>query len=286
MNIDYLTQLLTNRLAALALSKDQAFQSGDLERINLLDVEMAEVENTLSQLRLLSNITIAAAVANTTPAQIVSTGLDAVQNIVQGPSAGAVINGYDISAYATDPLYEQKVQGILDAMPAFVTAEDIDTYVQEAAPGSPVTGAMILAAASENLVDSRLMMAIMRNDSQFGTQGVGARTNNPGNVGNTGTSEQMYPSWDEGVRAGAEWLSRHRAVAPVAQEIVIEPVPEPAPTPAPKKTRKLNIKVEEDPRVDPIPPVETPIDIVPVEEVPQATTTPALPEDPATTTPS
>ena len=72
----------------------------------------------------------------------------------------------------------------------------------------------------------------MQNDSSFGTQGVGARTNNPGNVGNTGIAEQSYPTWQDGVNAVASWLDRHR----VAQAVAATPTPVQATTPAPVET--------------------------------------------------
>ena len=54
MNIDYLIQLLTNRYNGLLLAKDQAFQSGELERIIAVDAEILDVKNTLSKLKLIS----------------------------------------------------------------------------------------------------------------------------------------------------------------------------------------------------------------------------------------
>ena len=91
---------------------------------------------------------------------------------------------------------------------------DINNYIQGLNPGSPVTGDMVIAAAAQYNVDIPLLVAIMQNDSGFGMLGVGARTNNPGNVGNTGSEERSYPTWAEGVAAVAEWLSRHRQIQP------------------------------------------------------------------------
>lgn len=62
MNIDYLIQLLTNRLNGLILAKDQAFQSGDLERIISVDAEILDVQNTMTKLKLVSSIERTAAV--------------------------------------------------------------------------------------------------------------------------------------------------------------------------------------------------------------------------------
>lgn len=300
MNIDYLSQLMSNRLAALLLAKDQAFQSGDLDRINAIDAETREVENTLSQLKLISGVTAAAVATNTTAAEIIATGLDAVQtNSIQGPSAGAIVNGYDISAYATDPLHEQKIQNLILGMPVFDSTQAIDTYIQSSAPGSFVTGTMVETAAKQYAVDLMLMLAIMQNDSNFGMLGVGARTNNPGNVGNNGVEERSYASWDDGVLAVAEWLSRHRYVP---QETIVAPPVVEEEEKAPEKPARKKKVVEEEtpekpaeeppvvedpaPEPEPLPEEPTP---PPTQEDPvpdTASTTPPTAEPEATTTPS
>lgn len=66
MNVEYLIQLLQNRLQALLLAKDQAFNAGDLDRINTLDAEVLGVQDTLSKLNLLQAASQAAAAANST----------------------------------------------------------------------------------------------------------------------------------------------------------------------------------------------------------------------------
>jgi len=56
-----------------------------------------------------------------------------------------------------------------------------------------------------------MILAIMQQDSSFGTQGKAVRTKNPGNVGNDDTGAlQYYPSWDSGVLAVANNLSKRR----------------------------------------------------------------------------
>ncbi len=212
MNIEYLIQLLENKLNILNNARNQTFSIGDLEKIISIDAEILEVQNTLTQLNMLLEIKKAAAAANSTTAEVVASAVEAAQNPMQGPSASAIINGYDISAYATDALYEEKIQSFLRGMPSFGTAGDIDTYIQNVATGSPVTGEMVFTAAGQYSVDIPLMMAIMELDSRFGTAGIGVGTLNPGNIGNTGTSTRAYGSWQEGVVAVAEWLSRHRKI--------------------------------------------------------------------------
>lgn len=212
MDIAYLVQLLNNKLVALNNAKIQAEANGDVALVLSIEEEVLSIQNTLSQLGLLTTINATATSANMTHADVVASGVTAVQNQVQGPSAGAIIRGYDVSAYATDALYEEKIQRILAAMPDFQDVVALDVYIQDRAPGSPVMGDMIYAAVDQFSVDQALLVAIMQNDSQFGTKGIGATTFNPGNIGNTGSATRSFGSWAEGVTAVAEWLSHHRAL--------------------------------------------------------------------------
>lgn len=214
MNIQYLIQLLTNKVTALKNAKIQSFGIGDIDAIHKIDEEILETENTLSQLKLLQSIDTVATAANISQTEVVEGGIAAVQNVVptvQGPSATASISGYDLSAYATDAEYEGKIQTILSLMPSLEDEVAATQYIQDKAPGSPVTGDMVFAAAKQFDISLPLLLAIMQNDSAFGTKGVGAETNNPGNVGNTGSATHTFGSWGEGVNAVAEWLSLHRA---------------------------------------------------------------------------
>ena len=86
---------------------------GDLDQVSAIEKELFDTQNTFAQLTMLAKMNQDALNANTTPAELVATGLDTIKNIsptVQGPSASAIINGYDISAYATDPFHEEKIK--------------------------------------------------------------------------------------------------------------------------------------------------------------------------------
>jgi hypothetical protein len=205
MNIEYLIQLLENRLSALTSAKDQAFSSGDLERINLIDTEMFGVQDTLGKLKLLLGASQGMAATNESLVQVIQAQAGAITN-----GSTECLNNYDISSYAADPLYEQKITDILSAIGAMDSPEVIDTYIDNEAIGSPITNQMILGATQQYSVDVRLVMAIIELESNFGTTGVAVNTLNPGNVGNTGDKIKTYDSWNEGVLAVAEWLSRHR----------------------------------------------------------------------------
>jgi hypothetical protein len=226
MNLNTLIQLLQNKLSLLQTARGQAYAIGDFNQLNTIDSEILETQSTITQLATLSEIAKAATSVNASLFDVAASGIDAIQNptpIVQGPSASAVINGYDVSAYATDPLYEEKIHNILNVMPTFSVVGDVDAYIQGLAPGSPVTGIMVYAAVQQYAVDLPLLVAIIQNDSSFGTLGVGARTFNPGNVGNTGSATRTYPSWEEGVSAVADWLNRHRVVTPVVDIAPVTP---------------------------------------------------------------
>lgn len=215
MKIGDLVQLLNNRLREFQLSRDYARMSGDLERMNAADKEISALEDTLYQLNLLVDTSKSAAVRETTLAEVITDG------------SVAVLSEYDITPYATDPLHEEKTMNILSNMGVMETVEKIDEYIKGKYVSSPVTGEMIVSAASAYSVDARLMMAIMEQDSRFGTVGVAVRTLNPGNVGNDDSGNtRTYESWQEGVTAVAEWLNRHRISKDASEtpgEVVLEP---------------------------------------------------------------
>ena len=86
-----------------------------------------------------------------------------------------------------------------------------DRYIQEKAKGSPIKGQDILDASKKYNVDPNLVMALMQQDSSFGTKGKAIRTKNPGNVGNTDNGgTQRFKSWRDGVFGVAENLSKRK----------------------------------------------------------------------------
>ena len=199
MKLDDLIGLLDNRLRDFQLSRDYARMNGNLERMNAADKEVAALEETLYQLRLLADTSESAKAR------------EAVLSEVMTDGSISVLSEYDITPYATDPLHEEKVMTILSKMDVMDTVEKIDKYITSKYLSSPVTGEMVMSAALAYDVDVRLTMAIMEQDSSFGTAGLAVRTRNPGNVGNDDAGNiRTYNSWQEGVTAVAEWLNRHR----------------------------------------------------------------------------
>jgi hypothetical protein len=210
MKIEDLIQLMNNRLREFKLSRDYSRMSGDVERMNTAEKEIIALEDTLYQLNLLVDTSKSAAVKEVT----------LTESIIDG--SVSVLGDYDITSYATDPLHEQKVMNILTKMGVMDTAEQIDEYITDKYLSSPISGEMVMNAALAYDVDTRLIMAIMEQDSSMGTAGLAVSTLNPGNVGNDDDGNiRTYESWQEGVTAVAEWLNRHR---------ISEDVPEVSPT--------------------------------------------------------
>lgn len=295
MDINYLIQLLGNRLNGLTLAKDQAFSSGDLERINTVDAEILEVKNTLSKLNLISSIEQAAAATSFTEAEVVKNGIEASFNPTVLNDATEVLLEYDITPYATDPMHELKIQNILEKMGVMDSPDKIETYIKKTSPDSPLSGMMVWNAVARYEVDARLMLALMELDSRFGTLGIAVSTLNPGNVGNNGTTTRSYPSWEEGVMAVAKWLDRHRIEKEVPVEVPIPPpVVSEVEQPEPEVVEE---QVVEEEIIEEVPVQEPAVEVIPAEietlpevseevasppiEVPSATIEEA-PSDPAT----
>jgi hypothetical protein len=83
---------------------------------------------------------------------------------------------------------------------------------------------MVANASRQFGVPWEIITAIMQQDSNFGTAGVGAKTFNPGNVGNFDSGEKRnYGNWQDGVNAVAQWLNNHRGQTSINQNAPINP---------------------------------------------------------------
>lgn len=144
------------------------------------------------------------------------TGTSQNQNTTEH-SGNPIIAGVDFSGksvgmkpYATDPEYYNAIGGLYETVSSLGVAnhpETLQQYIVNNAKASPVTGQMILNAASTYKIDPALLTAVMLHESDFGTAGAAVKTMNPGNVGNTGTSTQTFSSWQQGVNAVAKNLA-------------------------------------------------------------------------------
>ncbi|MDQ5883227.1 MAG: hypothetical protein QG654_139 [Patescibacteria group bacterium] len=117
---------------------------------------------------------------------------------------------YDITRYATGEDHESRVYEILRRMPRMETSADVETYIRDKFPESPLNGEMVTRRAVKHGVNVHLMLAIMQQDSGLGTKGKGARSRNPGNVGTYRGRMNVYTTWGEGVEAVAKWLKKHK----------------------------------------------------------------------------
>lgn len=134
-------------------------------------------------------------------------GVDTGSNVT-----GSDISGYNITSYATDPTHEQKVLSIYSSIPNITDANSAQSVIDSLSPNSPITGSMVYDSAEKYGVDAGLMISLMQQDSNLGTQGLAVKTKNAGNVGNDDAGNtKTYSSWSEGVDAVAKWLDNHRS---------------------------------------------------------------------------
>lgn len=157
--------------------------------------------------------------------QVTGQWLSDVQNKDKGsstppaPGSNVIVGGVDLSGastgskpYATDPNYTTEVNGVYQnlqkGMPV-PNAPALDSYIQGHAKGSSVTGSMIMNAATTYGIDPTLLASVLAQESDFGTAGLGAKTNNPGNVGNTDNGvSTSFASMQKGVNAAAMELAK------------------------------------------------------------------------------
>lgn len=130
---------------------------------------------------------------------------------------------YDFTNYATDPNWGNSVKTIINNIPTFNNANDITAYIKKVAPKSQLTGDMIMASSTQFGVDPSLLVAMAQHESQFGTLGAGAKTFNPGNVGNVDSGATVnMGSWQAGLNAMAQNVSRRtlgQSQAPSAPQV-------------------------------------------------------------------
>jgi hypothetical protein len=126
-----------------------------------------------------------------------------------------IIDGYDIRKYATDPTHEERIAGMVAYIKRRLgphpSDEKITKHIRYRAFKSEITGNMISSASTATNVPYYLIMALIQNDSMYGTKGIGAKTKNPGNVGNDDAGHKAYfDTWKDGVMAVAAWLKKHK----------------------------------------------------------------------------
>jgi len=172
---------------------------------------MAEESHTLNWIQQL----LASDPVEAEPLQIEPAPKEEIKPVVE--EKPGIIGGYDITSYATNPEHETNIRkmynGIIAKKRDFTTPEGIDVVIKENAPKSKITGKMILKSAKKYDVDPKMLFCIMMEDSQLGTTGMGARNNNPGNVGQFDKLKKKvrgYKTLQAGVDAVAEILKTHK----------------------------------------------------------------------------
>jgi hypothetical protein len=140
MDIPYLIQLLTNRQAALAAAVDQAFGTGDLERISSLRAEADQVADTLVKLKLAQALGEAATAANVPVSEIVSTGIETValekERAAKQAEAAAAAEALTV---ADQPLAEPLPVDVQPVEPVAVEPPVSPKYVEEPLEDSTLT---------------------------------------------------------------------------------------------------------------------------------------------------
>jgi hypothetical protein len=128
------------------------------------------------------------------------------------------ILGYDLSTYATDPQYENKIMSSIGTMPQqMTTSSQIQSWIADKYPNSPITGDMIMNASTSAGVSPKALSAVLAVESQMGSDGsAGARMNNPGNYGNSDSAMAQgrptgFGSMQDGINHVAQWLAQHHA---------------------------------------------------------------------------
>lgn len=120
---------------------------------------------------------------------------------------------FDFSTYATDPNWGNAVNNKLSQIGKFNSLDDVSAYIKKRAPNSPVTAQMVAATSQKYGLPWELIVALADHESGLGTLGAGARTFNPGNVGNvdSGATKNMG-DWQTGLDAMGAQIAR-RAIS-------------------------------------------------------------------------
>lgn len=149
-----------------------------------------------------------AAGASTIPSALAPEKLAARRGVIGGINFG---RSDTLGAYASSSDHIERVTSIYNNIPEIKTTVDAEKYINKNFPNSPITGASAFAAAKREGIDPRILLAEMQQDSGFGTTGVGAKTRNPGNVGNDDTGKKVtYSTWAAGVDALAKNLAMRK----------------------------------------------------------------------------
>jgi hypothetical protein len=157
-------------------------------------------------------------------ANLITNGPSTTGPAAAGPSTGTfVIDGYNLSAYSTNPNFAATVTSVLNTTQQanLTTAQAITNYMAAKVQNGPqpplgpmqLTGDMVLTSAHNYGIDPNMLLTLMWVESAFGTSSSkDIQTHNPGSVGNNDTGQTVNDNtWQDGVDALSQWLSNNEA---------------------------------------------------------------------------
>jgi len=139
----------------------------------------------------------------------------------------SVVNGYDLSTYATDPSYASKVGAISSVVGNPQSASDAQAIISKLNPKSTITGSQIMQIAGQTGVDPGMLISIMQQESNMGASPVATKNNNLGGItwsqayqdSHPGTSKGTAKPASEGGGNYVKFASQQDGVAAVAEQL-------------------------------------------------------------------
>ena len=183
-----------------------------------------------------------------------------------GYSSGGT-GSYDLSTYNLDPNYSNTINSISSQIGSIASSKDAQTYISQVNPTSPITGEMVMNASNHYGIDPTTMMALMQQESGFGTSPVATKNNNVGGITWTQAYQDAHPgsskggarppaeggnyvhfnSLQDGVNAQAQWLANNpsqTAIQTIAQGTIDGSVPPPVSSRGTITPTTSNLKLE------------------------------------------
>lgn len=130
------------------------------------------------------------------------------------PTKDTVIMGINLANYAEDPKWLNNVKTMVSSMQDVSTPDNAQAEISRVSPNSKITGKIVVDAANKYGVDPKLVLSILRQESNIGTSTRAIKTGNPGSILLLENGfNNAYKSMKDGVEAVARELLR-RKVSP------------------------------------------------------------------------
>lgn len=131
-------------------------------------------------------------------------GFNSVGN-TSASTTKSVVGGVDFKGYAVDPKQSASVATIYNKIPEINNEVVADKVIKQLNPNSSITGSQIVTVASKFNLDPRIMLALMKHESNLGTSSVAMKNNNYGGITWSPTYQAKYPNVTKGTaRPGSE----------------------------------------------------------------------------------